>query len=95
MDAQAQRLLPPLRSAPPTGYGRMHSQIGSGAQPQAQLGSAGLRITTAQRGGLDRLAAPAAATGAGPHRRGRIVAGPALPGTGRRSFLAQWSTLQP
>lgn len=60
IDAQAQRLLQPMRSALATGYtlepASMHSQIGSGAQPQAQLGSAGLRITTAQRGGLDRLA---------------------------------------
>ncbi|KAG1438713.1 hypothetical protein G6F55_013885 [Rhizopus delemar] len=34
----------------------MHSQIGSGAQPQAQLASAGLRVTSARRGGLDRRA---------------------------------------
>ena len=103
MDAQAQRLLPPLRSALPTGYmleqARMHSQIGSGAQPQAQLGSAGLRITTAQRGGLDRLA-----------KRLRQLPRPVLGRIGEDAlwldlrclepadeadFLAQWSMLQP
>lgn len=60
IDAQAQRLLQPMRSALAAEYvlerASMHSQVGSGAQPQAQLGSAGLRITTARRGGLDRLA---------------------------------------
>ncbi|HHA1222020.1 TPA: L-seryl-tRNA(Sec) selenium transferase [Stenotrophomonas maltophilia] len=59
IDAQAQRLLQPMRasladySLEPAS---MHSQIGSGAQPQAQLASAGLRITSARRGGLDLLA---------------------------------------
>lgn len=103
MDAQAQRLLPPMRSALPAGYmleqARMHSQIGSGAQPQAQLGSAGLRITTAQRGGLDRLA-----------MRLRQLPRPVLGRIGEDAlwldlrclepadeadFLAQWGALQP
>lgn len=60
IDAQAQRLLQPMRAALAPGYtlepALMHSQIGSGAQPQAQLASAGLRITSTRRGGLDRLA---------------------------------------
>lgn len=60
MDSQAQRLLQPMRSALAAGYSleraSMHSQIGSGAQPGAQLASAGLRLTSARRGGLDRLA---------------------------------------
>lgn len=60
IDAQAQRLLQPMRAALAPGYtlepALMHSQIGSGAQPQAQLASAGLRITSMRRGGLDRLA---------------------------------------
>ncbi|WP_295566727.1 L-seryl-tRNA(Sec) selenium transferase [uncultured Stenotrophomonas sp.] len=60
VSAQAQRLLQPVRTGLPVDYtvecAVMHSQIGSGAQPQAQLASAGLHITTARRGGLDRLA---------------------------------------
>lgn len=60
IDAQAQRLLQPMRASLAADYtlepASMHSQIGSGAQPQAQLASAGLRITSARRGGLDRLA---------------------------------------
>lgn len=78
---------------------RMHSQIGSGAQPQTQLGSAGLRITTAQRGGLDRLA-----------KRLRQLPRPVLGRIGEDAlwldlrclepadeadFLAQWGALQP
>lgn len=102
IDAQAQRLLQPMRSALATGYtleqASMHSQIGSGAQPQAQLGSAGLRITTAHRGGLDRLA-----------KRLRQLPRPVLgriaddalwldlrclESADEAAFLAQWSTLQ-
>ncbi|PZS89102.1 L-seryl-tRNA(Sec) selenium transferase [Stenotrophomonas maltophilia] len=60
VSAQAQRLLPPVRAGMAADYSvecaAMHSQIGSGAQPQAQLASAGLRITCTRRGGLDRLA---------------------------------------
>ncbi|WP_329861749.1 L-seryl-tRNA(Sec) selenium transferase [Stenotrophomonas sp. SMYL89] len=60
VSAQAQRLLPQVRAGLAADYSvecaAMHSQIGSGAQPQAQLASAGLRITCARRGGLDRLA---------------------------------------
>ncbi|MFB5858088.1 L-seryl-tRNA(Sec) selenium transferase [Stenotrophomonas maltophilia] len=58
--AQAHRLLEPMQSVLADDYtleeASMHSQVGSGAQPQAQLASAGLRITSARRGGLDRLA---------------------------------------
>lgn len=60
IDAQAQRLLPSMRTALSADYrieaAPMHSQIGSGAQPQAQLASAGVRITCTRRGGLDRFA---------------------------------------
>lgn len=60
ISAQSQRLLQPMSSALAAGYtvecAVMQSQIGSGAQPQAQLASAGLRITCTRRGGLDRLA---------------------------------------
>ena len=102
IDAQAQRLLQPMRASLAADYSlepaSMHSQIGSGAQPQAQLASAGLRITSARRGGLDRLA-----------KRLRQLPRPVL---GRiaddalwldlrclepadeADFLAQWSTLQ-
>ncbi len=102
IDAQAQRLLQPMRDGLASEYGleraAMHSQIGSGAQPQAQLASAGLRITSTHRGGLDRLA-----------KRLRQLPRPVL---GRiaddalwldlrclepadeAAFLAQWSTLQ-
>jgi L-seryl-tRNA(Ser) seleniumtransferase len=59
IEAQAQRLLPPMHEALAAGYilehASMHSQIGSGAQPRVQLASAGLRITSARRGGLDHL----------------------------------------
>ena len=58
--AQAQRMLGAVRDALAPGYGvevvEMYSQVGSGAQPQASLGTAGLRITAIGRGGLDRLA---------------------------------------
>lgn len=102
IDVQAQRLLQPVRSALANDYtvelAPMHSQIGSGAQPQAHLASAGLRISSARRGGLDRLA-----------KRLRQLPRPVL---GRitddalwldlrclepadeADFLAQWSTLQ-
>ena len=102
IDVQAQRLLQPMRSVLAADYdlerSPMQSQIGSGAQPQAQLASAGLRITSARRGGLDRLA-----------KRLRQLPRPVL---GRiaddalwldlrclepadeADFLAQWSTLQ-
>jgi L-seryl-tRNA(Ser) seleniumtransferase len=102
IDAQAQRLLQPMRSALATGYtlewASMHSQIGSGAQPQAQLASAGLRVTTERRGGLDRLA-----------KRLRQLPRPVLgriaddalwldlrclESADEAAFLAQWSTLQ-
>ncbi|MNI63123.1 L-seryl-tRNA(Sec) selenium transferase [compost metagenome] len=76
----------------------MHSQIGSGAQPQAHLASAGLRISSARRGGLDRLA-----------KRLRQLPRPVLghitddalwldlrclEPADEADFLAQWSTLQ-
>ena len=102
IDAQAQRLLQPMRSALVADYtlesASMHSQIGSGAQPQVHLASAGLRVTTERRGGLDRLA-----------KRLRQLPRPVL---GRitddalwldlrclepadeTAFLAQWSMLQ-
>ncbi|MDV9041339.1 L-seryl-tRNA(Sec) selenium transferase [Stenotrophomonas sp. RAC2] len=100
--AQAQRLLQPMRSALATDYtldhAAMYSQIGSGAQPQAQLASAGLRIACTRRGGLDRLA-----------RRLRQLPRPVLgriaddalwldlrclEPTDEAAFLTQWSTLQ-
>ncbi|HEL2960522.1 L-seryl-tRNA(Sec) selenium transferase [Stenotrophomonas maltophilia] len=102
IDAQAQRLLQPMRDGLASEHSleraAMHSQIGSGAQPQAQLASAGLRVTSTRRGGLDRLA-----------KRLRQLPQPVL---GRiaddalwldlrclepadeAAFLAQWSTLQ-
>ncbi|MGG6318497.1 L-seryl-tRNA(Sec) selenium transferase [Stenotrophomonas geniculata] len=102
IDAQAQRLLQPVRDGLASEHSleraAMHSQIGSGAQPQAQLASAGLRVTSTRRGGLDRLA-----------KRLRQLPQPVL---GRiaddalwldlrclepadeAAFLAQWSTLQ-
>ncbi len=102
IDVQAQRLLQPMRSVLAADYdlerASMQSQIGSGAQPQAQLASAGLRIASARRGGLDRLA-----------KRLRQLPRPVL---GRiaddalwldlrclepadeADFLAQWSALQ-
>ena len=102
IDAQAQRLLQPMRDGLASEHSleraAMHSQIGSGAQPQAQLASAGLRVTSTRRGGLDRLA-----------KRLRQLPQPVL---GRiaddalwldlrclepadeADFLAQWSTLQ-
>lgn len=102
IDAQAQRLLQPMRSALAADYilepAPMHSQIGSGAQPQAQLASAGLRVTTERRGGLDRLA-----------KRLRHLPQPVLgriaddalwldlrclESADEAAFLAQWSTLQ-
>jgi len=102
IDAQAQRLLQPMRASLAADYtlepASMHSQIGSGAQPQAQLASAGLRIASAHRGGLDRLA-----------KRLRQLPRPVLgriaddalwldlrclePGD-EAAFLAQWSALQ-
>lgn len=102
IDAQAQRLLQPMRASLAADYtlepASMHSQIGSGAQPQAQLASAGLRIASARRGGLDRLA-----------KRLRQLPRPVLgriaddalwldlrclePGD-EAAFLAQWSALQ-
>ncbi|MDO5505342.1 MAG: L-seryl-tRNA(Sec) selenium transferase [Pseudoxanthomonas suwonensis] len=59
---QAQRLVGPLRHALGEGFvvdvQATRAQVGSGAQPQADLPSAGLRIRPATgRGGLDRLAA--------------------------------------
>ncbi|WP_429622156.1 L-seryl-tRNA(Sec) selenium transferase [Stenotrophomonas sp. AN71] len=102
IDAQAQRLLQPMRAALAIDYvieqAPMHSQIGSGAQPQAQLASAGLRITSAHRGGLDRLA-----------KRLRQLPKPVLgritddalwldlrclESADETAFLAQWSALQ-
>ncbi len=102
IDEQAQRLLQPMRASLASDYALepalMYSQIGSGAQPQAQLGSAGLRITSARRGGLDRLA-----------KRLRQLPRPVLgriaddalwldlrclEPTDEAVFLAQWSTLQ-
>ncbi|WP_295572553.1 L-seryl-tRNA(Sec) selenium transferase [Stenotrophomonas maltophilia] len=102
IEAQARRLLPPMRSAMAADYSielaPMHSQIGSGAQPQAQLASAGLRITCTRRGGLDRFA-----------RRLRQLPQPVLGRIGddalwldlrclepddEARFLAQWSALQ-
>jgi len=102
IDAQAQRLLQPMRASLAADYSlepaSMHSQIGSGAQPQAQLASAGLRITSARRGGLDRLA-----------KRLRQLPRPmlgriaddalwldlrCLEPADEADFLAQWSTLQ-
>ncbi|HEL4237455.1 TPA: L-seryl-tRNA(Sec) selenium transferase [Stenotrophomonas maltophilia] len=102
IDAQAQRLLQPMRDGLASEHSleraAMHSQIGSGSQPQAQLASAGLRVTSTRRGGLDRLA-----------KRLRQLPQPVL---GRiaddalwldlrclepadeAAFLAQWSTLQ-
>ncbi|TIE13222.1 L-seryl-tRNA(Sec) selenium transferase [Stenotrophomonas maltophilia] len=102
IDAQAQRLLQPMRDGLASEHSleraAMHSQIGSGAQPQAQLASAGLRVTSTRRGGLDRLT-----------KRLRQLPQPVL---GRiaddalwldlrclepadeAAFLAQWSTLQ-
>lgn len=102
IDAQAHRLLQPMRDGLASEHSleraAMHSQIGSGAQPQAQLASAGLRVTSTCRGGLDRLA-----------KRLRQLPQPVL---GRiaddalwldlrclepadeAAFLAQWSTLQ-
>ncbi len=100
--AQAHRLLEPMKSMLADDYtleeASMHSQIGSGAQPQAQLASAGLRIASARRGGLDRLA-----------KRLRQLPRPVLgriaddalwldlrclePGD-EAAFLAQWSALQ-
>ncbi|MGY0606410.1 L-seryl-tRNA(Sec) selenium transferase [Stenotrophomonas sp. FS3] len=102
VSAQAQRLLPQVRAGLAADYSvecaAMHSQIGSGAQPQAQLASAGLRIASARRGGLDRLA-----------KRLRQLPRPVLgriaddalwldlrclePGD-EAAFLAQWSALQ-
>ncbi|GHH52645.1 L-seryl-tRNA(Sec) selenium transferase [[Pseudomonas] boreopolis] len=62
MREQAQRLLAPLQQALAPAYrvepASPHSQVGSGAQPEARLPSAGFRIQPAgaKRGGLDRLA---------------------------------------
>ncbi len=59
---QAQRLLASLQDALAPDYrveaAALHSQIGSGAQPEARLASAGFRIqpADAKRGGPDRLA---------------------------------------
>ncbi len=102
IDEQAQRLLQPMRASLAADYAferaSMYSQIGSGAQPQAQLASAGLRVTSARRGGLDRLA-----------KRLRQLPRPVLgriaddalwldlrclEPTDEATFLAQWSTLQ-
>ena len=102
IDEQAQRLLQPMRASLAADYAleraSMYSQIGSGAQPQAQLVSAGLRVTSARRGGLDRLA-----------KRLRQLPRPVLgriaddalwldlrclEPTDEAAFLAQWSTLQ-
>lgn len=102
IDAQAQRLLPPMRSAMTADYSvepaPMHSQIGSGAQPQAQLASAGLRITSARRGGLDCLATRLRQL---PRPiLGRIADDAlwldlrCLEPADEADFLAQWSTLQ-
>ncbi len=99
--AQAQRLLEPLQQALAPRYtvavAALHSQVGSGAQPQSQLPSAGLRIAAAGRGGLDRL---------GRCLRGlpRPVLGHiaddalwldlrCLAPTDEAAFLAQWSAL--
>ncbi|PNS09490.1 L-seryl-tRNA(Sec) selenium transferase [Solilutibacter silvestris] len=101
--AQAQRLLEPLRHALSAEYtievATLDSQIGSGAQPQARLASAGLRVIATKRGGLDRLG-----------KRLRALPRPVL---GRvaddalwldlrcldvedeAAFLVQWSTLAP
>lgn len=102
IDEQAHRLLQPMRASLAADYAleraSMYSQIGSGAQPQAQLASAGLRVTSARRGGLDRLA-----------KRLRQLPRPVLgriaddalwldlrclEPTDEAAFLAQWSTLQ-
>ena len=102
IQAQAQRLSQPMRDALATDYllelATMHSQIGSGAQPQAQLASAGLRIRSARGGGLDRLA-----------KRLRELPQPVLgriaedalwldlrclEPSDEAGFLAQWSALQ-
>ena len=102
IDAQVQRLLQPMQDGLASKYSleraAMHSQIGSGAQPQAQLASAGLRITSTRRGGLDRLA-----------KRLRQLPRPilgriaddalwldlrCLEPADEADFLAQWSTLQ-
>jgi L-seryl-tRNA(Ser) seleniumtransferase len=102
---QAQRLLAPVQEALAPDYhielAPLDSQIGSGAQPEARLASAGFRIQGAspKRGGLDRLA-----------KRLRALSRPVL---GRvaddalwldlrclepddeATFLAQWRGLRP
>jgi len=99
--AQARRLLEPMRHALSPDFvveiADMDSQIGSGAQPQARLASCGLRVTTAKRSGLDRVA-----------RRLRALARPligrvvddalwfdlrCLDEADEPAFLAQWSAL--
>lgn len=101
--AQAQRLLGPLRQALPSDctieIAAMDSQVGSGAQPQALLASAGLRVATAKRGGLDRLAKRL--RGLPRPVIGRIADDAlwldlrCLDQTDEAAFLAQWSVLAP
>ena len=100
--AQAQRLLPSVQQALAAHYAveavPMYSQVGSGAQPQAQLASAGLRIRVAAAAGLDRLAKRL--RGLPRPVLGRIAEDAlwldlrGLEYGDEAAFLAQWSALQ-
>lgn len=101
---QAQRLLAPLQEALAPDYdiesATLDSQIGSGAQPEARLPSAGFRIRPAanKRGGLDRLAKRLRAL---PRPvLGRVVDDAlwldlrCLESSDETAFLAQWRSLR-